>query len=146
MGSLYYYKLIGEINGNNVDNSSTNWNTRLSTKVKLFRNTRLELRASYRGPSITAQGTREGMFTSDVAARQDLFKRKLSSTLQIRDVFGTMKYDFTSSEENVFYEHTTFTRESQILIFSLSYRFNNFKIKKGESALNGDDPGLDISY
>ncbi len=146
MGSLYYYKLNGEINNNTVDNSSTNWNTRLSARFKLHKNTRMELRASYRGPSITAQGTREGMFTSDVGARQDLFKRKLSLTLQVRDIFGTMKYDFTSSEDGVFYEHTTFTRESQIFIFSLSYRFNNFKMNKGESTLNGDDPGLDISY
>ncbi|MBU2651501.1 MAG: outer membrane beta-barrel family protein, partial [Bacteroidetes bacterium] len=147
MGSVYYYELDGELNGEPLNEFTTTWNTRMNAGVKLKSSTRFEIRTTYRGPTVTAQGSREGTFTADAAIRQDFLKRSLSAVLQVKDIFGTLKYEITSSEKNVFYERSRFTMEPQVVMLTLSYKFNNFQLRKDDMGDPGNsDSGMDISY
>ena len=131
-GSIYNYRIKGELNGESIDRESTNWNTRLNSTVKFSQFTRLQLQAGYRGTSVTAQGTRKGYLSTNLALRHDFLKRKATVIIQVRDLFGTMKRDFTV-ENDTFYEHSVMQRESQIVQLSFSYKINNYQIKKNKN-------------
>jgi outer membrane receptor protein involved in Fe transport len=135
--SLYRYWIQGEINGEEIDTRSNNWNMRLNATVNFTTKTRLQLTTMYIGPSVTAQGEREGFFFSNLALRQDFLDRKLSATLQVRDLFGSMKHQFTSYGP-AFTSSVEFTREPQVLMLSLSYKINNYRQRRSEGNMNMD--------
>jgi len=141
-GTLYNYWLKGEINGQSVDQSSTNFDSRLNFDLKLAKNTRLQLTGIYRGATASAQGTRDAMMFANVALKQDFLKNKLTATLQMQDVFGTMKFQGTSYGEG-FASVFKFQREPRVVQLTLSYKLNNFKNKvtRDENQGQGNDGG-----
>ncbi|HDS06923.1 MAG TPA: TonB-dependent receptor [Bacteroides sp.] len=122
----YYYRINGDINGTPVEEETFSWRSNLNTTFQITPTTRLQTNMAYRSRTVTAQGTSEGFYYMNVAFRQDLFDRKLSATLQLRDVFGTMKRDFTNTGEN-FEQHVVMMREPRVLTLTLSYRINNYR-------------------
>jgi len=139
-GSVFNYRLEGMVNGETVDRESNNWRSRLNMNAKFLKRTRLQLSLGYYGPSVTAQGTSEGMFTSSLALRQDLMKNKVTAILQVRDIFGTMRHDFTATSPG-YYEHTVMQRESQVVNLTLTYRINDYKPKRDREGSSGDSNG-----
>ncbi len=141
-GTLYNYWLKGEINGQSVDQSSTNFDSRLNFDMKLAKNTRLQVTGIYRGATASAQGTRDAMMFANIALKQDFLKNKLTATLQMQDVFGTMKFQGTSYGEG-FRNEFKFQREPRVIQLTLSYKLNNFKNKlaREENPGQGNDGG-----
>ena len=135
-GTLYNYWLKGEINGQSVDRNSTNFDSRLNFDLKVAKNTRLQLMGNYRGASASAQGTQKPMMFANAALKQDLLKGKLTATLQVQDLFGTMKFGGTSYGEG-FKTDFKFKRESQVVQLTLSYKLNNFKNKPSRDQEQG---------
>jgi hypothetical protein len=140
--TLYRYWIEGEIQGVEIDTRSNNWNMRLNATFNITPKTRLQLTSMYYGPSVTAQGEREAFFFTSAALRQDFFDRKLSATLQLRDIFATSRHEFTSYGPD-FKSYVEFTREPQIVMLSLSYKINNYKSRRGER-MNGGGEDMDM--
>jgi outer membrane receptor protein involved in Fe transport len=138
--SVYRYWIEGEIDGVEIDTRSNNWHLRLNSTFNISSKTRFQLTTMYMGPSVTAQGEREAFFFTSAALRQDLFDRKLSATLQVRDIFGTMKHEFTSYGPN-FKQYVEFSREPRVIMLSLSYKINNYRQRRGE---RGMDSGMEM--
>ena len=65
---------------------------------------------------------------------------KLTATIGLRDVFGTMKFERTSTGVD-FYDVYKRERESQVLTLTLSYKINNFKMER-----NGGDGTREMDY
>lgn len=141
MGNLYNYKIEGVIFDDPFSRESFNWNTRFNNIVKLTSSTRLQFNLMYNSPSVSSQGKREGFLTTNFGIRQDLFNRALSASLQIRDVFGTSKYEYTSEAIN-YYNYNYVTRESPMVMLNLRFSFNRQgKDREGE---RGGDQGMDM--
>ena len=132
-GTFYNYWLKGAISGVSVDQQSTNFDGKLNFDVKLMKNTRMQLMGVYRGPTVSAQGTRDGMYYANASVKQDLLKNRLAATLQVQDIFGTMKFSGTSYGTD-FETHFKYKRESQIVQLTLSYKINNFSSKQGKES------------
>jgi hypothetical protein len=107
---------------------------------KISKSTTLQFNVNYNSPSVSSQGTREGFFRTDAAVKQDFFERKLSLTVQVRDIFSTAKHEFSSQGQN-FYRYNYFTRESPMVMLNLRYNFNNFKQERDGDRSNGDFEG-----
>ena len=134
-GTLYNYWLKGAINGASVDQQSTNFDGKLNFDAKLAKNTRMQLMGVYRGPTVSAQGRRDGMYFVNASVKQELWNNRLSATLQVQDIFGTMRFAGSSYGTN--FENTfKFKRESQIVQLTLSYKLNNFKAKPGKEGMD----------
>lgn len=127
--TLYNYKIKGELDGKSVDKQSTNYSGRLNATVKFTPDSRLQLTVFYRGPSVSAQGDSKGMVFTNLAYRQDFMKKKLSATLSIRDVLGTAHFEGTSYGDN-FKSTFRMTREPRVVMLTLSYKINNYKMDK----------------
>jgi outer membrane receptor protein involved in Fe transport len=141
MGNVYDYRIKGEIFNQPFSRSSFNWNTRFNNNLKFSTDTQLQLTFSYNSPSVSAQGTREGYLTTDIALRQDLFNRSLSLTLQVRDLFSTAKHEQTSSGID-FYNYSYFNMESPMVMLNIRFNINNFRNneeRRGQSQRDMDE-------
>ncbi|MDZ7822477.1 MAG: outer membrane beta-barrel family protein [Candidatus Marinimicrobia bacterium] len=141
--SLYHYRVSGELYGEDFHETSTNYGGRLRNTFVIKENTRFQFGLHYRSRSATAQGTRSGGLMTDLALRQEFFNDKLSATLQVRDIFGTGKYERVVSTPD--YKTTSvFERQSPMISLNLSLKINNYRDKKQRGGEGFDDEGFDI--
>lgn len=136
-GNLFHYRIEGEISDSEVDRESLNWNGRLNMIVKLPKDFRIQLNGRYQGPTVTAQGESKGFLMSSMALRKEFFNRQMSASLSVQDIFGTAKWENTSSGPG-FYSYDLSTHESQVVMLNLSYRINNYK-RDRNSEINGNE-------
>ena len=139
MGNLYNYRIKGVLYDRAFSRESFNWSTRINNMFKVTENSQIQVNVNYNSPGVSAQGRWEGFFTTDVSVKQDLFEKKLSLTLQVRDLFGTAKREFTSSGPD-FYNYTFFQRESPMVILNARINLNNYKPKRDQNDMpNGNN-------
>ncbi|MBS4035171.1 MAG: TonB-dependent receptor [Ignavibacterium sp.] len=143
MGNIYNYRIEGILYEVQFSRESFNWQGRLNNVFRLGGTTQLQVNARYNSPSVSSQGRREGYFSTDLALRQDLFDRLLSITLQVRDVLGTAKYEFTSEGLN-FYNYNYFTRESPAVMLNLRININTQRNEREGINENGNFNGEDF--
>jgi hypothetical protein len=138
VATVYDYRLNQTSDSANVSKSSTNWNASVEFAANLKTNTRIRLNANYDGPTVTVDGTRKGLFYMGFSARQDLFKKNLSITLNIRDVLDSRKMRTTSESYN-YYASNENWRKAPLFSISLSYKWNNYSRKRnGGDNFDGD--------
>lgn len=135
--SYFNYRIKGELNGESIDRESNNYSLRMNGNFRLAPESRIQLMAFYRGPSVQAQGESKGMFFSNISYRQEFFDKKLSATLSLRDIFGTSQFENMTYGPN-FSNKFRMKRESQVLQLTLSYKINNYKQDRGQGEMNGD--------
>lgn len=136
MANIYNYKIEGVLNLVPFSRKSNSWNGRFNNVFKISTATQLQFNINYNSPTVSSQGRREGFFTSDGAVKQDLFNRKLSITLQVRDIFGTAKHEFTSEGPD-FSAYNFFEREAPFVMLSVRWNFNNYKPKRDRGEQEG---------
>lgn len=142
MGNIYNYKIVGEIDNQSFSRESFNWNTRFNNSFKFSQSTQLQLNLMYNSPSVSAQGKREGFLMTSIALRHTMFNRMLAATLQVRDIFGTGKYEYTSEALN-YYNYQYVQRESPMVMLNLKFSFN--RQGKDRERRGGDEgQGMDM--
>jgi len=137
MGNLYYYQVKGILYDEPFDNTSVNWGSRFNNTFIVAEFTKIQLIGNYVSPSVSAQGKRYGYYVVNAAVKQDFFQRKLSLTLQGRDLFGTAKFESLNEGpdfQNYFYAE----RKTPMIILSASFKINNYKIKRAPSSQSFD--------
>jgi outer membrane receptor protein involved in Fe transport len=144
-GTVYHYRLTGNVTGSNVSAKSTNWNTRFTPSFKLKHDFQIQFMGVYRSPTVTVQGSRKGFFYTNLALRKDFLDKKLNVIVSARDLFRTAKWDMISSGTG-FYNHSTFQRQSPIITFSINYFINNYKQRPNRQQQNGNESEPDQNY
>ena len=143
---LYRYTIDSRVNGKQVEKKSNNWGGRLNSTFKLPTGTRLQIRAMYRGPSVTAQGERQGMLMTSAAIKHSFLDDKLSLTLNGRGLLQGMNREMTSSGAG-FETYDYRERESPIFQFNISYTINNYKRKRDRGQGDGGQyEGMDQMF
>lgn len=136
-GSLYSYKVKNQYKLDGKNETSTNYDIVWNNGFDILKNTRIQLDGNFVGPSVTTQGRTDAFWYVNLAIRQQLLKRKLSATLAFRDVFNSARYVSTITTSSL--QSITHIRPNYPLIsLTLSYTFNNFKIKSSQSRENHD--------
>ena len=139
MANIFDYRIDGILYGEEFSRNSFNWNIRFNNNIKISESTQLQFNTSYNSPSVSAQGKREGFLFTNLAVKQELFDKMLTATLQIRDLFGTAKFESTSQSFD-FYNYRYSERESPVVMLNLRFNINNFKSDK-RSGNNNQDSG-----
>jgi outer membrane receptor protein involved in Fe transport len=145
MGNVYDYKVEGELLGRDFSESSFNWNTRFNNTLRLGKTTRVQLNGMYNSPTVSAQGERDGFFMTNLAVRQSFYKNKLAATLQVRDLFGTMRHSSTYQDID-FYSYSDFQPNTPLVTLSLSFKINNYKQDRKNRTEEMDDMGGDEEF
>jgi len=129
MGNLFNYKVKGTLYDEPFSQTSLNWGSRANNTFMIGEFTKLQFNGNYESPSVSAQGTREGYYTLNMAVSRDFMKRKLSIVAQVRDVFSTARHEFTSSGPD-FDNYILYKRKSPFFSVTISYKLNNYKMKR----------------
>lgn len=132
MANLYDYRIEGFLYGENFSRKSFNWNIRFNNTIKIGESTQIQFNANYNSPSVSAQGRREGFIFANIAVRQDLLDNMLTATLQVRDLFGTAKFEYTNQSFD-FYNYRHSQMESPVVMLNLRFNFNNYKSREREN-------------
>ena len=135
--TLYRYMMKGKLSfiineeplDTLIDRQSTNYSGRLNTTIKFSPNSRLQITGNYRGPSVSAQGDQKSMLFTNLSYRHEFMKKKLTATVSVRDVLGTAKFEGTSFGDN-FKSSFRMQREPRVVMLTLSYKINNYKMDK----------------
>lgn len=143
-GSIFDYRVTGELEGESFDQTSFNWDGRWNNTLKVTKTTHIQINSHYDSPSATVQGNSKGHFSADVSVKQSLLDRKLSAILQIRDILGTAKRESTS-EGPTFYYYRYHYHKSPVVMLTLIYNFNNYEFKKRERN-GGEGNGEEEEY
>ncbi|MGC9374135.1 MAG: TonB-dependent receptor domain-containing protein [Bacteroidales bacterium] len=138
MGNLYDYRVEGQLGGRDFSESSFNWNIRFNNILRFGDNSRLQFNAMYNSPTISAQGERSDFFMTSLAYKHDFMKKAFSATIQVRDVFGTMKHSSTYSGDD-FYSYSYFEPKTPFVSVTLTYRINNYRPDRRRGRSGGDD-------
>lgn len=141
-GNLFQQSMEGELLGQTFSEEDFNWSTRFSNEFKVLPSTEVQVNGRYHSPRMSAQGQRGGHFTTDAALKQQFFGKKLAVTLQIRDIFGTSKREYTSTGED-FYLHRSSDRKSPVVMLSINYNFNNYKQERRREDTEQDFEGME---
>jgi outer membrane receptor protein involved in Fe transport len=120
-----------------VASSTNTWNIHFNPTFHLDKKTSVQFSYIYNAPTITAQGTRSGNYSSTLGIKRSILKDKGSLTLQARDLIGSSPYINTTQSAHQ-YQYNSFQRESQVFMLSFSYHINNYKAKQS-SRQNQDD-------
>jgi outer membrane receptor protein involved in Fe transport len=145
VASVYDYKLHDVRDGQDSSRSSTNWNASIEFAANLKTNTKIRLNANYDSPTVTVDGSREGVFYVGFSARQDFLDKKLSLTLNIRDVLDSRRMKDTSHGSN-YYITSENWRKAPIFGVTLAYKWNNYSRKRsGSEGLEGDYDVINMS-
>ncbi len=139
--NMFHYRITGVLNEESFDRESTNWGGRLNTTFKFAENSRFQITAFFRGPSVSAQGETKAMFFSNFSYRHEFLNKKLSATVSLRDPFGTARFERETTDVN-FKNHFRWEREPRVVMLTLSYKINNFKEDRGGN--RGDGGGMDM--
>ncbi|MCG8308823.1 MAG: TonB-dependent receptor [Cytophagales bacterium] len=137
-GNLYDYQLRGRLEEQNFDRQSLNWNTRLSNTFRFFEGNRIQLNSRYNSETVTAQGKRGDYWTADLAISQEFWKKQMTGILQVRDMFGRVIRQQTSSGVDFYSYGEDYNKAPQISL-TINYRFNNYKSKNKRDRSEGTD-------
>ncbi|MBU0486670.1 MAG: TonB-dependent receptor [Bacteroidetes bacterium] len=133
-GSAFFVKNEGQTAQSYIDQEGFSWQANSSFAIKAGKNTRFQIDAGYNGPGFHDGGEIDGFWMTGVSVRRDFLKNKLTATLNVIDVLGTVKYN-TYSESDVNRMWFTYDGESPVVKISLSYRFNNYRKSRMEERL-----------
>ncbi len=115
-----------------------NWNTKLINNFTLFKNSKLQVIATYSSPSTIPQGESVEVYYVDLGFQQTLMKGKGRLGLAITDIFDTQEYGFITSDDNFTFSRI-FKLDTRALMLTFGYTFGTtFKEKLMENKFKND--------
>ncbi len=124
--NLYGSDLSGNVVGMNINKSVFNWTARLNTTIIFSADTRLQISGNYFGKINEPQLDIKPFFMLTASLKKEFFDKKLSVTLQARNLLRTSYLDLTSAGTN--FNSTIFVhQEVPVISLMIGYNFNNFK-------------------
>ncbi|MCL5029362.1 MAG: TonB-dependent receptor [Bacteroidetes bacterium] len=136
MGNIYDYKIDGVINNEAFSRTNFNWSARFNNSFKITESLQAQLNFRYHSQEVAAQERESAMFSADLSVKKEFIEKKLSLTLQIRDIFRTRRHESTSTGVG-FYSYNYHSNEAPMILLNLRFNFNNYKNE--EEKQNGDE-------
>lgn len=132
--NLYYSKLDGfsylpegaqdPVTGKT--NEDFSWNAKMIANVALPASVSLQVTGGYNSRQLIAQGHRKSNYTVDAGIRKAFLDRKLSLSINARDIFNSRKWKTQTSGEG-FEQYAENWRTGRTVGFTLTYSFGNLK-------------------
>ena len=138
-GDLYDYRQSGQLLGQDFETSSFNYGFRMNNRLMFSKTFGSQIDLRWDSPTVTAQGERKGNFSVNASLMYQILPKELTAILQLRDILGTRKWEFSSAGTN-FYSTTTMEPNTPNISLTLRYSINNYKQnRQGET--NGENGG-----
>jgi outer membrane receptor protein involved in Fe transport len=127
-----------------LSNAGLTWNLKASNNFRLNTNLTAQLSARYDASRVTSQGSMDARWAVDAGIKQDLFKKKASLNLRVRDIFNTRKFAYESYGTN-YSQSTERFPATRMLQLSFSYKFGKMSMNKNRNKKPSMDSSEDAS-
>ncbi len=146
--NLYYNKLDGfsylpegatqAVTGKS--NEDFSWNARMIANLILPASISLQVTGNYNSRQLIAQGYRKSRYSLDAGIRKAFLDRKLSLSVNARDLLNSRKFKTKTSGEG-FRQYAQNWRTGRTVGFTLTYSFGNMKASRNrqQQPLRNDD-------
>jgi len=119
------------------------WSANIMANVMLSKTFSGQITAEYESPELIAQGTRNAQFAIDLGLRKTFFDRKLSVSLNVRDLLNSNKNNQTISGSG-FYQNSSTYYHGRMFGLTVSYNFGNMKPKPTDMKKEGQNQDMNI--
>jgi iron complex outermembrane recepter protein len=120
--SVFQSDLQGQTQAGNFKRSNLSVTARLNFQVKANKNLAIQFSHNYRSPLLTPQGIVSTIYTSDLGAKYDVYKGKISINLRVNDIFNTQQQ--STLTEGLGFTATNFKKnETRFAMLGIQYRF-----------------------
>lgn len=140
-GDLNLYRAItdGTNLGSTFEADAFTMSARLTSQMTLWKQLESQIRFNYRAPRETTQGRRKALYMMDIGLSKDIWKKKATLTLSVRDVFNSRKRRYETFGPD-FYRSGEYQWRSRVATLKLNYRINQKK-RRGRGGRSGGDDG-----
>jgi len=111
--------------------SSLAWSANVMANFMLSKTFSGQITAEYESPQLISQGTQNAEFSMDLGVRQTFMERKLSVSLNVRDLLNSDRNNQTTSGAG-FSQTTSSYFHGRMFGVTVSYNFGNTKPKPAE--------------
>lgn len=119
--SVFQSDIQGQTPAGDFNRSNLSLTARLNFQVKASKNLAIQFSSNYRSPLLTPQGKVSTIYTSDLGAKYDAWKGKLSVNLKINDIFNTQQQ--TIYTDGLGFSAINFKKnETRYLMLGIQYR------------------------
>ena len=129
--SLYDFRVRGEVFGYAENNSSLNWSLKGTVNYSVSKSLKWTADFDMKSATVTAQGNNEMFYFLNTALNYSPIRMKNWSfnlkglDLLASNIQGLDTRAYNQSEEQIFYQETTYYRVGPIVEIGLSYSFNS---------------------
>lgn len=129
-GSLYNFRIQGDIFGYQEDNYSTNWSLKGNLVLLISKSLKYSFDFDMKSATVTAQGKNELFYMTNYALNYSPQKLKAwDFNFKVLDIFGSNITGlntrvFNSAGDQIFYQETEYHRYGLIAELGISYKFN----------------------
>ncbi len=125
-GNFNFYRQVteGEAYGEQLYAETVTFSTRISNNIKIKDFLTAQVNLNYRAPENRTQGRREAITVLDLGFTRDLWNKKGSLALSIRDLLNSRKYRFETETSNYIAESEWQWRRGPQFVLTLNYRLN----------------------
>jgi outer membrane receptor protein involved in Fe transport len=120
--SAYEVQIEDEGTVADLSTSQVNWYSKLINNFTLFRDSKLQVIASYSSPATIPQGESVAVYYVDLGIQQKIIRGKGRLGLTITDIFNTQEYGFITSDKN-FHFSRIFKLDTQAVMITFGYTF-----------------------
>lgn len=145
-GSLYHYRVAGDIFGYKENNKSTNWSLKGNINWLATETLKFTADFDFKSATVTAQGRKELYYLANLAINYSPKKIEgLSVALRVIDILGSNVQELNTRVNNsegvqIFYQEVQYNRYGPILELGLNYTLNMYgKEKKKSKRTFGDE-------
>lgn len=130
-GNFNFYRAIteGTYNGTVLRADALTWQSRLNSKMKLWKMLEFQQSFNYRAPRNTTQGRYLAAYNLDLSLATDVLKGKGTVTANVRDVFNTRRY-ISITEQEDFFARSEFQWSRTQFTLGFTYRINRKKSRR----------------
>ncbi len=143
-GSVYYYELSGNFEGDGISKKTFNYNAWLNTSYTLQKTaTTFQVSGYFSGPRIELNTTSDHFFTISAALKQNLLKNKMTVIFGCDNMINS-KYWVSNTTYDGFSSDSKYLISGFRLKLSLTYRINDYKPRKDNSGQNEQGGGMQM--
>ena len=129
--NLYNYQIDGEFDKSPISSKGTIFSLNLNSTYSFSGNTFAQFNYNYLSNRITAQGQDSRFYSPNLTLTKRFWNNQLTASLQWKNMdmglMNTNEQRITTSRPDKFYTTTNYVYEVDMILFSLSYNFNNRK-------------------
>ncbi len=133
--NLYRAVIDGGASDQELDSDTYTLNTRLNSRITLWNKLESQVNFRYRAPEVRPQGDRRSFYMLDLGWSMNAFDKKGTFVFNIRDVFNTGIYRYTTVDEDFDFD-SEFQRRVRSYTLSFTYRINQKPARRDRERRN----------